>query len=160
MDAWLAGFEVAAPLVAARLNQAVQILGHLQPSLRDIWRAHVLFEGNQVSGMVDLAALRLDHPATDIARLLASIAGDDTATWQAGLAAYEQVRLLTSQDRQLLAAFDASGLLMTPWNWFRWVLLEHRQFQQPEAMLLERIWNAIDRMRRFTDRGGRPPWEP
>src|SRR5690606_3973788 len=86
VDAWLAGFEVAAPLVAARLNQAVQILGHLQPSLRDIWRAHVLFEGNQVSGMVDLAALRLDHPATDIARLLASIAGDDTATWQAGLA--------------------------------------------------------------------------
>lgn len=160
VDAWLAGFEAAGRFVGTRLDEAANVDFKLQPCLRDVWRAHLLFEGEVVTGIVDLAAMRLDHPATDIARLLGSIAGDDAATWQAGLAAYEQLRPLSEQDRQMVAAFDASGLLMTPWSWFRWVLIEGRQFSQPDTLLLRRVWEAIDRMNQLTARGGRPPWEP
>lgn len=158
-EAWLAVLPAAGAMVAAQLDEAARIEAPLQPCLRDVWRAHVLFDGDRVTGFVDLAAMRLDHPATDIARLLASIAADDAATWQMGLAAYEDMRPLTANDRQLLAAFDASAALMTPWSWFRWVLIEGRQFQQPHEELLRRVWEAIDRTGALVARGGRPPWE-
>ena len=158
-EAWLAILPPAAAIVAAQLEDATRIEAPLQPCLRDVWRAHVLFEGERVTGLVDLAAMRLDHPATDIARLLASIAHDDAATWQAGLAAYEAVRPLTAADRRMLAAFDASAVLMTPWSWFRWVLLEGRQFEQPQEQILRRVWEAIDRASALVARGGRAAWE-
>lgn len=158
-EAWLAVLPRAATIVAAQLDKAALIAAPLQPCLRDVWRAHVLFEGDRVTGLVDLAAMRLDHPATDIARLLASIAVDDATTWQMGLAAYEEVRPLNAADRQMVAAYDASAALMTPWSWFRWVLLEGRQFAQPTEQLLRRVWEAIDRAEGLVARGGRAPWE-
>jgi homoserine kinase type II len=45
----------------------------LQPCLRDIWHDHVLFTGDEVTGMVDFGAVAIDTPATDIARLLGSL---------------------------------------------------------------------------------------
>jgi hypothetical protein len=158
-EAWLATLHPAASIVTAQLEEAAQIEAPLQPCLRDVWKAHVLFEGDRVTGLVDLAAMRLDHPATDIARLLASIAHDDLATWQTGLAAYEAVRPLTAADRQLVAAFDASAMLMTPWSWFRWVLLEERQFEQPHEQILQRVWETIDRASALVARAGRAVWE-
>ena len=60
----------------------------LQPCLVDVWHDHVLFTGEEVTGVVDYAAMRLDVPHADLARLLGSLVEDDEAGWRAGLEAY------------------------------------------------------------------------
>ncbi|MCS6978375.1 MAG: aminoglycoside phosphotransferase family protein [Gemmatales bacterium] len=45
----------------------------LQPCLCDVWHDHILFQGETVTGIVDYGSVRLDNPATDLARLLGSM---------------------------------------------------------------------------------------
>src|SRR5579884_2430970 len=44
----------------------------LQRCLCDIWHDHVLFEQDAVTGLIDFGALKTDHAAVDLARLLGS----------------------------------------------------------------------------------------
>ena len=65
----------------------------LQPCLCDVWHDHVLFDEDYVTGIVDYGAMKIDHPAVDVARLLGSFVEDDAEGWATGLAAYRKVRL-------------------------------------------------------------------
>ncbi len=152
--AWCELLPALAPRVIGQLEDAAQPLFRLQPCLRDIWREHVLFVGNDVTGIVDLGAMRMDHPATDIARLLASYAVDDSALWSQGIAAYVVYQPLEDVELQLIAALDAASSLLIPWNWFQWVLLEQRTFDANPRDLLQRAWTAIERMEAMYRRGG------
>ncbi len=64
----------------------------LQPCLRDVRAAHVLFVGPdapQVTGIVDFAAMAVDHPLWDLARLLGDYAaGSGPAVFVWGREAY------------------------------------------------------------------------
>jgi Ser/Thr protein kinase RdoA (MazF antagonist) len=113
----------------------------LQPCLRDIWHDHVLFTANEVTGIVDFGGLDIDTPATDIARLLGSLVGDDREGWQTGLAAYSTVRPLTADELRAATALDASGTVLAGCNWLRWVYIESRQFEDRRQI--------IDRFRRI-----------
>ena len=64
----------AIPRAIAQLEPLANIHLPLQPCLRDIWHDHVLFTGNEVTGLIDFGAIDIDTPATDIARLLGSFA--------------------------------------------------------------------------------------
>ena len=92
--------------------------------VRDIHAEHVLFEGDNVSGIIDFGALRIDSVATDVARLLGSMVGDDEAGWQVGLAAYMSVRPLSDDERRLIKVFDESTVLMAGTNWLEWIYLD------------------------------------
>ncbi len=72
---FLAALPRAVPLAIAQLEPLANIALPLQPCLRDIWHDHVLFTGDQVTGLVDFSAIDIDTPATDIARLLGSLSG-------------------------------------------------------------------------------------
>ena len=77
----------------------------------------MLFTGDEVTGIVDFGGVDIDTPATDIARLLGSLVGDDEAGWREGIAAYSAVRPLTADEELVAKALDTSGLIVAGCNW-------------------------------------------
>lgn len=132
----LARAAATAAKVEPLLERAAQIRVTVQPCIRDIWHPHVLFVGDEVSGIVDFGSLRADHVACDIARLLGSMAGDDPQAWQRGLEAYQSVRPLEADELLLVAAFDKSTVLMGGLQWLEWIYLENRQFADRAAVMV------------------------
>jgi Ser/Thr protein kinase RdoA (MazF antagonist) len=131
----LARFNQSAAKVEPLLAAAAAAQVNLQPCIRDVWSAHVLFEGNEVSGLVDFGSLRPENPAADVARLLGSLAGDNPADWQRGLAAYQTIRRLSPEELTLVSAFDRSTVLMGGLQWLDWIYLVQREFTNRAAVL-------------------------
>lgn len=113
----------------------------LQMCIRDVWHDHVLFSGDAVTGIVDFGAVDVDTPATDVARLLGSLVGDDAAGWMEGLQAYEQQRPLLPAERQAVSALDAAGTILAGCNWIQWVFIDGRKFENRGQVVarLERL---------------------
>jgi Ser/Thr protein kinase RdoA (MazF antagonist) len=128
------------------LNCASRIEVPLQTCLRDIWHDHVLFEGNQVSGIVDVGSMRQDTVATDIARLLGSLCGNDRDGWTAGLSAYGTIRTLLEPERTLIGIFDRSQMVLAGVNWVEWVFVKCRTFSDPAAVG-NRMEHILSRLR-------------
>jgi Ser/Thr protein kinase RdoA (MazF antagonist) len=141
-------FVTAMPAAARTAIAKLQRLGNvrlpLRPCLRDIWHDHVLFTGDEVTGIVDFGAVDIDTPATDIARLLGSLVSDDSEGWKTGLAAYSAVCPLSPEESLAVCALDASGTVLAGCNWIRWIYIEQRQFENP--------MQVIDRFRRLLTR--------
>ena len=117
------------------LRVAASLRVRLQPCIRDIWDQHVLFEGDRVAGIVDFGAMRIDNVATDIQRLLGSMAGNVRDAWERGIKAYSATRELADDERRLIATLDRSTLLLSGMNWLRWLFLENRQFDDFAAVI-------------------------
>jgi Ser/Thr protein kinase RdoA (MazF antagonist) len=121
----------------------------IQPVLRDIWYDHVLFaelRSDSVTGIIDLHAVGIDTPATDLARLLGSWEappGTERLSildrWPAAVAAYERVRPLSREDVASIPFLHGTGVLCGLDNWFRWTFEEQRAF--PDA---QRVLDRID----------------
>lgn len=60
----------------------------LYPCLCDVWHDHVLFTGDAITGVIDYGAMKIDHAAVDLARLLGSLVPGDRTEFIAGLTAY------------------------------------------------------------------------
>lgn len=141
-------FPQHAPRVNQLLNSACESQVPLQPCIRDIWHDHVLFTGERVTGLVDFGALREDHVAADITRLLGSLVRDDQDGWQAGLAAYEERRQLSFTEARIVAAYDQSAVLLSGLNWLQWLYLEGRQFDNPQRVQ-QRLAEIVERLARL-----------
>jgi len=133
----------------SRLEPLLKVPLPQQPCIRDIWHDHLLFSGEELTGIVDFSTLRMDTPAVDIARLLGSLVDDDWAGWERGLQAYETVRPISKSEAQAVPALDSASSILAGWNWVRWVFLDLRQFPDKQAVLrrftliLRRIENFI-----------------
>lgn len=136
-------FVAARPKVEDSLAFACSLKTPLQPCIRDIWHDHVLFTGDQVTGLVDFGAMNTDCVAADISRLLGSLIGDDPAGWQSGLDAYRQIRPLSRNETQLVSVFDASSVLMSGMNWLDWICLQGRHFPDRHRVLARVMENRI-----------------
>jgi homoserine kinase type II len=106
----------------------------VQPCLCDVWHDHLLFEGDRLTGLVDYGAVKLDHPAVDLARLLGSLADDDAGKWQTGLAAYREVRPLSGDEEALARALDETGVVLGAAAWLRWLYEERREYDDRQAV--------------------------
>jgi homoserine kinase type II len=122
-----------------------------QVCIRDLWHDHILFDGDRVSGIVDFGAVNVDTPATDIARLLGSLVGDEEPLWREGLDAYAQVRPLSDAERQAIPALDAAGTILAGCNWIRWIYVDGRQFDDP-AQIVTHFERLLVRVRRLAER--------
>jgi Ser/Thr protein kinase RdoA (MazF antagonist) len=91
----------------------------VQPCLCDVWHDHVLFTGDEVTGLIDFGSVKIDNVAVDLARLLGSMVGDDSAQFEAGLDAYAQIRPLTALERALVPVLDRTGIVLGLANWLR-----------------------------------------
>ncbi len=127
---------------AAHADQATQQLQAfdsktlvLQPCIRDIWHEHLLFESDRLTGIIDFGSARIDSVATDLARLLGSLAGDDADAWSRGLAAYRSIRLLSDDELSLVSALDRANILLSGINWLQWIFVERRTFPNRAAVL-------------------------
>jgi Ser/Thr protein kinase RdoA (MazF antagonist) len=127
-------FPRVAPRVLSELERASAVEVSVVPCLRDVWHENVLFEGDEVSGLIDFGSLRAENVSADVARLLGSMAEDDRSQWRAGFAAYEQVRSLSEVEAMLAGTFDISGVLLGGTNWLTWIYDRRRVFDQPAAV--------------------------
>ena len=100
----------------------------------DLWHDHVLYNGPDVSGFIDFGAMRIDSPASDLARLLGSLAKDDRALWDAGFAAYASRAPLNDAERRLAVTIDHANVLLAGMNWLKWLFIEQRQFEDPQRV--------------------------
>jgi len=138
----------------------------LQPVLRDIWQAHMLFVGDQVSAVIDFHACGIDTPATDLARLLGSWEpptadrgerGPLTEVWREALIEYEAIRPLSADERFLIDLLHVTGVVGGLQHWFRWVLDEHRPFPDPSRVVprIDFLMKNLDSILEQTDAGHR-----
>jgi Ser/Thr protein kinase RdoA (MazF antagonist) len=104
------------------------------PCLCDIWHDHVLFRGEEVSGLVDYGCLKRDHPAVDLARLLGSLVGDNGEWWAVGLRSYREVRPLDAWEEHLVEVLDRTGTVLAAANWLRWLYFENRRYLDRHAV--------------------------
>ena len=132
-------FTASAPAIRSSLEVAACWQVPIQPCLRDIWHDHLLFTGDQVSGLIDFGALRYESVAADVARLLGSLAGSDRAAWRIGMDVYQQARPLSRNERMLVDVFHDSNLLLSGMNWLRWIYVEKRTFEN-----WQRVFERID----------------
>jgi homoserine kinase type II len=123
---WLAGVpQRLAPWAARALP--------VQPCLCDLWHDHLLFVGDRLTGLVDYGAVKLDHVAVDLARLLGSLVGDDAAGWECGLKVYRRGRPLSPAEEELARVLDHTGAILGLANWLRWLYHDGRAFEDLPA---------------------------
>jgi homoserine kinase type II len=138
------------PNVVATLTPLANEMLPLQMCLRDVWHDHVLFTGDAVTGIVDFGAVDVDTPATDVARLLGSLVGDEAAGWTEGLQAYKQVRPLSPAERPAVPALDAAGTVLAGCNWIRWIYVDGREFED-RSQIISRFERLLTRARRLAN---------
>lgn len=108
----------------------------LQPCIRDVWQDHILFQHERVTGLVDFGSIGIDNVSCDVARLLGSLTHKrDPQSWHLGLQTYATIRPLSKAEEGLVEIFHKSGVLLGALNWVRWVYLDRREFEDPQAVL-------------------------
>ena len=117
----------------------------LHPCLRDVWHDHVLFEGDTVTGLIDPSAARTETPATDLARLLGSLLGDDERRWQAAIAAYREIRPLSDIEAKLARVIDRSTALLSGMTWLERLFVQRQAYSSP-VRILDRLKQIAGRM--------------
>jgi homoserine kinase type II len=133
--------------VEERLWPWVGVHGPLQPCLCDVWHAHLLFEGERLTGLVDYGAVKLDRVAVDLARLLGSLIEDDDDAWRTGLKCYRRERAYSAEEEALVRALDATGAVLGIVNWLRWLLFERRALDRAAAG--RRLGELVERTERW-----------
>lgn len=103
------------------------------PCLRDIWHDHLLFTGNDLTGLVDFGAVRVDTVAADLSRLLSSLFPSNSPQWETALSLYEKERPLTDAERKLIPILDESGTLLSGMHWLRARYVSGDDFELPRV---------------------------
>lgn len=87
----------------------------LQPCLCDPWHDHILYQGDEVTGVIDYGAALMDHPAVDVARLLGSLVPD--GDWSPALDGYRSERRFTDEEEALARTLDRTGAILAIGRW-------------------------------------------
>jgi Ser/Thr protein kinase RdoA (MazF antagonist) len=138
LDHWL---QRIPPMLAPWMERVVSV----QPCHCDLWQDHVLYEKDDVVGLIDYGSVKTDHVAVDLARLLGSMAGDDQDLWAAGLAGYRTVRPLSAEEETLVHVLDRTGTVLALANWFKWLYKEKRAFPDRRAVA-RRLTDLVNRV--------------
>lgn len=152
-------FKSCAPGTLERLESLRAATVPIQPCLRDVWHDHLLFTGNELTGLIDPGACRSENVTTDLARLLGSLVGDDRSEWDFALNCYQTIRPLSLLELGLLSAFDSSGVLLSGMTWLDWLLVQRRTFIDREQ-IARRLDAIIRRLERLMDHNSGAPSIP
>lgn len=120
--------------------------------LRDVHRGHVLIQDGKMSGLIDYDAVRIDSPATDLARWISDflIRVDSepammARVWHASLAGYRGIRPFSAVEERLAVKILSASVWLSLANWLVWVLLENRRFAAGRIAVASRI-NELTRL--------------
>lgn len=131
-----AGFSELAKLALARFNQDHRVchqqlsaltttVVQQQPCLRDVRPCDMFFEGERFTGFVDVAAIDVDFPLTDLTRLVGE-SSHDGLTWEAVLDDYRQVHPILDHEVSFLGPLARATQMISAVNWVWWVVVEGR----------------------------------
>ncbi len=112
----------------------------------DLWSGNVLTHHGQFSGFIDCAAVRVDSVTSDLSRLFGTI------TFEAKrqiAECYEPPRPLQPVELELLQVLGRTGPVTRLAQWLKWLIVERRQFADPEAA--ERRFAAVVAQNRQLD---------
>ena len=123
----------------------------VHPCLCDIHHDHVLFSGDTVTGVIDFGAMKWDHPAVDLARLLGDFLGDDHDKLHFGLAEYHAAGGSPDVDAPLVSRLDRTGIVCSVTNW-----LLRLSGADPLAVDHEAVAGRLDRLVRRLERDFAP----
>lgn len=142
----------AAPTIERELTAFARTEFRLHPCLRDVWHDHVLFQGAQVSGIIDASAARTENVASDLSRLLGSYLDDDRERWELALNAYAEVRPLAENERRLVRLLDRSGVLLSGLAWVKRCEAMGITAASPGAVAeVQRLRSILGRLRTLAD---------
>jgi Ser/Thr protein kinase RdoA (MazF antagonist) len=134
-----------APPIRTELEQTARLAVPAQICVRDIWHDHLLFTGDELTGVVDFGALDYDVIAADIARLFGSLFADDFSCWLKAIDAYQTRRRLGLDLLRLISSFDRSSTLLSGMNWLQWLFVDRRRFSD-SAAVVQRLKKIRQRM--------------
>jgi Ser/Thr protein kinase RdoA (MazF antagonist) len=147
--------ERAWQILSPRIDAVPDLLKHwnkriwqLNPCLCDVWHDHILFDGDRLTGIVDYGAMKIDHPAVDVARLLGSLVEDDAEGWASGLAAYRQVRPFPAEEEELARVLDLAGTTVGASVWLRWLFHDGKEFAD-RAAAIRRLEVLVKRIEKW-----------
>ncbi len=140
------GFACLADRLLSHLQDANRLPVRVNPVIRDVWHDHVLFIGQEVTGIIDYGAMRDDSRSVDLSRMLGSFCESDTSMWHDALEAYQQVSAISDNERALLKVLDQSTILLSLVNWLRWLFVDRRSFAL-EQDILPRLHHFCDRLK-------------
>ena len=149
----LTGFRTIHSKIRSDLAQAANIETPLQPVIRDVHSEHILFDGLNVTGIIDFGAMNTDTITVDIARLMGSMAQDDAQAQQIALDAYQCVLSLDPWQIKLVHTLDRATVVLSGVNWLRWIILEGRKFED-FSRVLARLSVTRERLRHLIQTGG------
>jgi hypothetical protein len=132
------------PLLQPRMSRETP----LQPCLCDVWHDHLLFTGDTLTGLIDFGAVKMDHVAVDLARLLGSLVGDDREAWARGFVAYREFRSFTAEEELLAEALDRTGTILGAANWLVWLYRDRRVYEDV-AGVARRLDALVTRMEKW-----------
>ena len=104
-----------------------------------------MFDGDQLTGLIDYGAVKFDHVGRGPVRMLGSLVKDDAAGWRTGLQAYRRLVPLTPEEEELAHALDETGVILGVANWLRWLYEEKRFFTDPAA-IARRLGELVERL--------------
>ena len=134
---------------ATRMADELRMVGdvrvRLHPCLRDVWHDHLLFTNDDLTGLIDPSACRMENVACDLSRLIGSLVGDDRSRWDFALAEYQRSRPLSLDELRLVGVLNRSGVLLSGWTWLEWIYLQQRTFPNPLAVI-DRLNEIVRRL--------------
>ena len=138
-------------LLPDRVSAAVRHLSEwsarplpVQPCLCDPWHDHLLFTGNKLTGLLDYGAVKPDHPAVDLARMLGDLVGGDATRFGVGLAAYRQAGGPVEVPDDLVRLLDETGIVCAVIGW-----LGRLPDVTPTGAVAVRLRRLVDRLDRI-----------
>lgn len=133
---WLRLARRITPGIVEPARRACHQVLRLQPCIRDARRDHFLFEGDELTGIVDFGAMDLDTVVGDLARLIGDWLGADREGLlrARAISIYEEICPLGYDEKEILGFFERSTALLAPGHWVRWHFVEGRRFEDPLAV--------------------------
>ena len=147
----LNAFDQSVESNGSELQSYREVRLRLHPCLRDVWHDHVLFDGEQVTGLIDPNAAKTETPATDLARLLGSFLGDDSDRWDVALTAYRSVRPFSDREAKVARVIDRSTVLLSGMTWLERLFVHQQNYASPPR-ILDRLRQIVPRLERLTNR--------
>lgn len=130
---WLMLARREAPSIRRELVRVVGLATPIQPCFRDLRHPHFLFQGDDLTGLVDFGAMGVDSVAGDLARLAGDWFANDRLARAGALLAYEAVRPLSATEHFFIHAFERANSLLIGAQWVRWRFIDGRIFESSTA---------------------------
>jgi homoserine kinase type II len=109
-----------------------------------VWHDHVLFTGNAVTGIIDYGAMKEDHVAIDLARLIGDLVENDDVAFAAGLAAYRSAGGRLEAPPEFVRLLDRTGVVCGVVTWL--LRLAKPQAAWPPRAVAERLTRLTARL--------------